>query len=119
MEYHCLFVHWSLLSLLDDPIVHQDDQEMKNGHINVLLIEANPDDAQQIKIAMANAKEKITFKLEWVERFSAALEHLVENEIDVVLLDLFLPDSQGLDTFIKARKQAPSVPIVVLADLEH
>ena len=38
-------------------------------------------------------------------------------EIDLVLLDLDLPDSQGLDTFIKAYAQAPQVPFVVLTGL--
>ena len=57
------------------------------------------------------------FAIEWVSRLADGLERLGRGGIDLVLLDLGLPDSQGLDTFIKAHAQAPQVPFVVLTGL--
>ena len=47
----------------------------------------------------------------------AGLEKLDQGEIDLVLLDLGLPDSRGLDTFVKAYSHAPQIPFVVLTGL--
>jgi signal transduction histidine kinase len=53
-----------------------------------------------------------------VRRLSEALEYLWEETCDVVLLDLGLPDSHGLDTLVVTRAQAPHVPIVVLTGFQ-
>src|SRR5205823_4900571 len=67
-------------------------------HVRVLLIEDNRGDARLIQEYLAEV-EGLTFTLEVVERFAAGLERLARGGIDVVLLDLSLPDSRGLDTF--------------------
>jgi len=54
----------------------------------------------------------------WAERLSTGLKQLAEAEVDVVLLDLSLPDSQGLDTFLKLRAQAPEIPVIVVTGLD-
>jgi CheY-like chemotaxis protein len=51
------------------------------------------------------------------ERLSTALEQLAEGGFDALLLDLSLPDAQGLDTIGRAHSRAPDVPIVVLTGL--
>jgi signal transduction histidine kinase/DNA-binding response OmpR family regulator len=84
--------------------------------IRVLLVEDNPGDARLIREMLAAAGPH-DFAVRWVSRLADGLEHLGQNQIDVVLLDLGLPDSQGLDTFIKARERAPQVPFVVLTGL--
>ena len=56
----------------------------------------------------------MTFDVAHVERFDDALSHLVEDRPDAVILDLNLPDSQGLDTFHRLREANPDVPVVVL-----
>ena len=56
--------------------------------------------------------------LEFAEQLSTGLERLAEGGIDMVFLDLSLPDSRGLDTFSRAYAQAPQVPIIVLASLD-
>ena len=81
--------------------------------IHVLLIEDNSGDARLMREALAGVKD-VSFEMERVERLSLGMKRLAEGGIDVVLLDLALPDSQGLETFIKAHIQAPEVPIVVL-----
>ena len=57
------------------------------------------------------------FSVEWVSRLADGLEKLGQDQIDVVLLDLGLPDSQGLETFIKAHDEPPQVPFLILTGL--
>jgi len=89
--------------------------------MHVLLIEDNEDDVLIIRETLAEVRGASlpagTFDLEWAHRLSAGLERLAEGGIDVVLLDLGLPDSQGMETFRKAHTQAPEAPIVVLTGL--
>lgn len=80
--------------------------------MRVLLVENNEDDVRVIEERLAHLTEPIT--LEYADRLSAALERLAHDDIDVVLLDLGLPDSRGFDTFDQLRARAPLVPIVVL-----
>uniref|UniRef100_A0A7C3V5B1 Oxygen sensor histidine kinase NreB n=1 Tax=Desulfobacca acetoxidans TaxID=60893 RepID=A0A7C3V5B1_9BACT len=84
--------------------------------IRVLLVEDNPGDARLIKEMLAEA-QGLEFNLEWVSRLADGLHRLDRDSADVVLLDLGLPDSQGLDTVIRAYRQAPEVPFVVLTGL--
>ncbi len=84
--------------------------------MHVLLIEDNEDDAFLIGEILAEVKGT-TFDLECADRLSVGLERLAEGGIDVVLLDLGLPDSRGLETLSKGLDQAPEVPIVVLTGL--
>ncbi len=85
--------------------------------IRVLLIEDNPGDVRLIKEALDDVRE-VSFNLECAEQLSTGLEHMAGGGIDVVLLDLLLPDSQGLDTFTKIYAQAPGVPIIVLTGIK-
>ena len=89
---------------------------MSTKPIRVLLVEDNPGDARLIREMLAEAEAQ-DFSVEWVSRLADGLERLSQDQIDVVLLDLGLPDSQGLDTFIQAHNQAPQVPFVVLSGL--
>lgn len=85
--------------------------------IKVLLVEDNPEDARLIRRMLARARTA-TFDLLCVEQLSTGLERLAEGGVDVVLLDLSLPDSGGLETFVKVQAQAPQVPIIVLTALD-
>jgi len=67
---------------------------------------------------MLAVSSQVEYQIECADRLSTGLEHLVKGEFDVVLLDLGLPDSQGLDVLRKVRAQAPAVPIVVLTGLD-
>ena len=88
---------------------------MNGESIKVLLIEDNSGDARLIQEMLAEVSAP--FCLERTERLSAGLERLAKGSIGVVLLDLGLPDSWGLDTFLKTHSQAPQVPIIVLTGL--
>jgi DNA-binding response OmpR family regulator len=60
-----------------------------------------------------------TYDFECTPRLPEKLDCLAEGGIDVVLLDLLLPESQGLDTFNKVNSQAPDVPIIVISALDN
>jgi serine phosphatase RsbU (regulator of sigma subunit) len=85
-------------------------------HIPVLLVEDNPGDARLISMMLAETPST-HFELAHVTRMTAALKLLAEKAFGVVLLDLSLPDSHGLDTFHQMRSRT-AVPVVVLTGLD-
>jgi signal transduction histidine kinase len=82
----------------------------------VLLVEDNPIDARLLR-ADFKAIGSAEFELIAVETLAEANRVLSETEIDVVLLDLFLEDTAGLETLSQIRDVAPEVPVVVLTGL--
>ena len=84
---------------------------MEDDRIKVLVIEDNPDYAFLIQEMLAEAG---LFDLEFADRLSGGMERLSRGGINAVILDLSLPDSRGLDTFVKAHALAPDIPIVIL-----
>ena len=86
---------------------------MSDRTIKVLLIEDNPGDARLVEELLRDSAGA-EFRLEVFSRLSAGLRRLADGGIDIVLLDLGLPDSEGLDSVKQIRTAAPSVPIVVL-----
>jgi K+-sensing histidine kinase KdpD len=80
------------------------------------LIEDNPADARLIKENLRDVYDN--FHLEWKERLSSGLEFLAKSKTDVILADLSLPDSQGLDTFTKINEKFSEKPIIVLTGLD-
>lgn len=85
--------------------------------ISVLLVEDNPGDARLILEMLAEVSEEL-FSLERFDRLEPALERLSRASVDVVLLDLGLPDSRGLETFWRTQREAPDHPIVVISGLD-
>jgi len=84
--------------------------------IRVLLIEDNPGDARLIELMLAEANAD-AFELRRVDRLEEGLRELGAGHIDVVLSDLSLPDSNGLETFLRLHGRVPHVPIIVLSGL--
>ena len=85
--------------------------------VQVLLIEDNPGDARLIRELLSEA-QTITFVTENADRLSTGLARLAQGGIDAVLLDLSLPDSQGLETLEALRSKEPDVPVLVLTGLD-
>jgi len=81
--------------------------------IRVLLVEDNPGDARLFTELVRDTGAG-QWKLVHVGRLSAALDRLRHEPFDVMLLDLSLPDADGLETLIRAHAEAPKIPIVVL-----
>jgi diguanylate cyclase (GGDEF)-like protein len=79
----------------------------------VLLIEDNPGDARLIREMIAEDPD-VPFEVHCEDRLLRGLEWLNAGETALVLLDLSLPDSFGLETFAKVYAHSPAVPIIVL-----
>jgi DNA-binding response OmpR family regulator len=90
---------------------------MKERPIRVLLVEDNPGDARLVQETLAEV-DAPQFELTHVERLSQARQRLAEEQFDVVLLDLVLPDKPRMGSLIEIHDQASRVPIVVLTGLD-
>ncbi|HEY0827522.1 MAG TPA: diguanylate cyclase, partial [Bacilli bacterium] len=87
------------------------------NRIKVLLIEDNPGDTRLIQEALPPAKDA-WFDVTCVDMLKSGIELLAQETFDAVLLDLSLPDSEGLETILAVRGQAPVIPIVVLTGFD-
>ena len=83
------------------------------AHANVLLIDANTDDERLFREEFAQVRDQ-PFALEVVRSLAEGLAQLRERTFDVILLDLNLPDSLGLTTFLRLQPKAGLQPIIVL-----
>ncbi len=90
---------------------------MSTSRATVLLVEDDQQHAQVIE-GMALAGGGL-FDVEIEESLEKSLERLSRGGIDLVLLDLALPDSQGLDTFVEVRRAFPHLPIIVLTATDN
>ncbi len=90
---------------------------MKKNIIKALLVEDNPGDARLIREMLAESKRS-TFDLAWVDRLSKGIDYIKNNQVDVVLLDLSLPDSRGPETFEKLVRHVPNMPVIILTGLD-
>jgi sigma-B regulation protein RsbU (phosphoserine phosphatase) len=87
-----------------------------SGPVRLLLVEDNPGDARLLRESLREV-ESLDFDLTHVGRLSEALRTLAADAVDLVLLDLSLPDAHGLETVSRVLAAAPEVPIVVLTGL--
>lgn len=91
---------------------------MKTDSPLVLIVEDNPADYALISEELGAAIEREQFRLENAQTLADAKAALSKTEFAVVLLDLSLPDSQGLETFDELVSASPNAPIVVLTGLD-
>ncbi|MGA1870510.1 MAG: PAS domain S-box protein [bacterium] len=89
---------------------------MINKCIKILLIEDNPGDARLIREILSQAHD-VVFDITWATYLDKGLGHLSSESFDGILLDLSLQDSFGIETFVKLKKQAPQIPILILTGL--
>ena len=87
---------------------------MEDKLIKILIIEDNPEDFRLIEEMLKEVKSPL-FELHHSKRLSDGMRCLVRKDFDILLLDLSLPDSVGLDTFFSVYEQAPEIPIVILS----
>jgi DNA-binding NarL/FixJ family response regulator len=106
------------------PEVHDADKDrfgsrggtrVPSPSIQLLLVEDNPRDAHRLRRALAEAGPQ--FQVSHVARLSEALARLCEGGIDLILLDLSLPDGQGAELVTLVVAVVPQVPIVVLVNV--
>ena len=84
-----------------------------NDLVRILLVEDNPGDADLL-CDLLPEQGAVRFRLDWVQRMAEAVARLERGNADIVVLDLGLPDSSGLDSLRTVRNAAPTVPVVVL-----
>ncbi len=88
--------------------------------VKVLLIEDDPDYTMLMNMYVNEAcGDSLTYELESAVSLAAGLDLLARQEYDIVLLDLMLPDSRGLETLGSVRGRSPNTPVVVLTNLEQ
>ncbi len=84
--------------------------------IHILLVEDNPGDSFLIQERLKQSRTTL-FEVTSVETLNDALCALEKIQFEIILLDLSLPDSQGIDTFLTIAERANHLPIVVLTGL--
>ncbi len=90
---------------------------MSDQPVNVLLVEDNQDHAVLFQQMLASPDALSSFRMSGADSLSAALDRLRRGGIDLIMLDLSLPDSDGIETFIRVAAAAPEVPIIVMSGI--
>jgi signal transduction histidine kinase len=90
---------------------------MKQKALQVLVVEDNAGDARLLR-EMFSKERPDSYELTHLSRLREAEIHLAKGGVDIVLLDLGLPDGHGLETLRRAHAVAPGVPMIVLTGLD-
>lgn len=86
--------------------------------IKILLVEDDPLDRRQVRMVLAKVDQKECFNVDDAATLSQACERLVADRYDIVLLDLNLGDSSGIDTVVRIRDADSNATIIVLTGLD-
>ena len=93
----------------------QDPSDHKTGAItNILIIEDNPGDVTLVREMLSGTPPTSSYNLIPAGTLAQGMAKLVEEDVDVVLLDLSLPDSFGFRTLASLQSTAPHVPVIVM-----
>jgi len=90
---------------------------MDDKTIKVLYVEDDMEHAILIREFIEEIKT-VHYELTHVQRLDEALVELDNDNYDVILLDLSLPDEQGVDTVARVCEKAPDIPVVVMSDTD-
>jgi PAS domain S-box-containing protein len=85
--------------------------------LRVLIIEDDAVDRMQLERLLANSSLDVA-EVKCANRLATAIDMLQQSTFDVLLLDLGLPDSQGLESIIQIQTHVPDVPVIVLSGLD-
>ena len=84
--------------------------------INLLLAEDDPSDCNFLKQALSDCSKIMNFDVETAQNLSETLERLNSRDFEIILLDMELPDSNGIDTVEKIHSKSPNTPILVITE---
>lgn len=87
----------------------------QSGMMNILMIEDNPADAQRIR-SILNSRDDMGINIGYANKLSSGLKRIDREDFDVLLLDLNLSDSRGLNTLKKTKKKTKDLPIIVMSE---
>jgi PAS domain S-box-containing protein len=90
---------------------------MEAKTIKLLLIEDNPDDILILRLAL-NKATGVRFQLQVAKTVEEGIAQLKKGGVDVILLDLNLPGSSGIETFHAVQAEADDLPILILSGLD-
>ncbi len=85
---------------------------MAEKNVKILLVEDNPDDAYLLTAGLKGSA--VGFKLARVGRLDEALGVLKKESFDLIILDLGLPDSQGMETLLRVNEKVNEIPVIIL-----
>ena len=102
------------LQTLSPVLANRDDRPTR-----ILVVEDNPGDYRLIAECFREPTQRLPSEITNATTLKEALTILEDSDSDIVLLDLSLPDSAGLDTFRSIHQTAPKLPIVVLSGNEN
>ena len=89
---------------------------MRAEPVHILLVEDNPVDAELLQEHLS-ADGTLGFRITHCVALAEAFAFLAAHGCDVIFLDLHLPDSNGLATYLRVNSRAGSIPIVILTGL--
>ena len=103
--------------------IFKNSEKLRNNlfwiNVNkILLVEDNPGDAKSIR-EMLNELDDSEYEIYHTTRLDNGLKILVKDDFDLILLDLCLPDSEGMDTFNIMKYNADDIPIIILTGLKE
>lgn len=93
---------------------------MSRKSIRVLIVEDNQSDQDMLRQMLSSTTE-VSFEIFAVDRLTSAFRFFNDHTPQLIVLDLFLPESKGMDTLKKIRKKVPDIPVIALTrfDDEH
>jgi diguanylate cyclase (GGDEF)-like protein len=100
----------------ENKTINIGDSEKDPEFIRIILIEDKQESVQLIQEKLIENNGNTRFKLEFAESLSTGIEHINNRGADVILLDLTLPDIQGIDTLLELKKNVPDIPIIVYSN---
>ncbi len=89
---------------------------MDENLINLLLVEDDPSDCHFLKQALSDCSKIMNFDVETTQNLSETLERLNSTDFDIILMDMELPDSSGIDTVEKIYSKSPRTPVLVITE---
>jgi CheY-like chemotaxis protein len=101
---------------INDNKANRGTAQRKGRKLKILLIEDNPADAHLMRQLLLKRSD-VQFDVVWSTCLKEGLKKLEEENFDVILLDMKLPESSGLSTVKRTYKKAPGIPIIVLTAL--
>jgi len=88
---------------------------MPDQPVNVLIVEDNAEHVALLQQLLASSGAAVDFRLTTADSLESGLAQLKRKHIDLILLDLSLPDSDGIETFIRVLEAAPDIATIVLS----
>jgi len=86
--------------------------------LTILLIEDSPQYAHLVQHWLSDAAEGAGFLLNWTDSLASGMSRLERGGVDVILLDLGLPDCNGIETYRQSRARASQTPILILSSAD-